>query len=42
MAEYLPSKFHGTAGEDLADYIRDLHQWCEAFPNHDPNVSHQY
>jgi len=26
MARYLPSKFHDLAGEDSADYIRDLHQ----------------
>src|SRR6266542_4409228 len=42
MAGYLPPKFHGTAGEDPADYIRDLCQWCEAFPNHDPNAGYQY
>src|SRR5688572_14152902 len=36
MAGYPPPKFHGLAGEDPADYIRDLHQWCEASPNHDP------
>ncbi|PKY61258.1 hypothetical protein RhiirA4_485976 [Rhizophagus irregularis] len=38
MAGYPPPKFHGTAGEDPADYIRDLRQWCEASPNHDPNA----
>src|SRR5205085_1365428 len=37
-----PPKFHGTAGEDPADYIRDLCQWCEAFPNHDLNAGHQH
>ena len=42
MAGYSPPKFHGTAGEDPADYIRDLRQWCEASPNHDPNASHQH
>src|SRR6266496_826086 len=42
MAGYLPPKFHGTAGEDPADYIRDLRQWCEASPNHDPNAGHQH
>jgi len=26
MAGYPPPKFHGIAGEDLADYIRDLRQ----------------
>ena len=30
MAGYPPPKFHGLAGEDPADYIRDLRQWCEA------------
>ncbi|CAB4401221.1 unnamed protein product [Rhizophagus irregularis] len=39
---HLPPKFHGLAGEDPADYIRDLRQWCEASPNHDPNAGHQY
>ena len=29
MAGYPPPKFHGLAGEDPADYIRDLRQWCE-------------
>ncbi len=33
-------KFYGTTGKDLADYIRDLHQWCKASPNHDPNAGH--
>ena len=42
MAGYLPPKFYGTVGEDSADYIRDLHQQCEAFPNHDPNAGHQH
>ena len=42
MVGYLPPKFHGLAGEDPADYIRDLHQWCEASPNHDLNVGHQH
>ena len=42
MAGYPPPKFHGTAGEDPADYIRDLRQWCEASPNHDPNAGHQH
>ncbi len=42
MARYLSPKFHSTAGEDLADYIRDLRQWCEASLNHDPNASHQH
>jgi len=42
MAGYLPLKFHGLAGEDPADYIRDLRQWCEASPNHDPNAGHQH
>ena len=40
MAGYPPPKFHGTAGKDPADYIRDLHQWCEAPLNHDPNAGH--
>ncbi|CAB4396781.1 unnamed protein product [Rhizophagus irregularis] len=35
-------KFYGTTGEDPADYIRDLCQWYEAFPNHDPNAGHQH
>ncbi|GBB87013.1 hypothetical protein RclHR1_13470009 [Rhizophagus clarus] len=38
MAGYPPPKFHGLAGENPADYIRDLRQWCEASPNHDPNA----
>jgi hypothetical protein len=42
MAGYLPPKFHGLAGEDPADYIRDLCQWCKAFPNHNLNASHQH
>jgi len=42
MAGYPPPKFHGLAGEDPADYIRDLRQWCEASPNHDPNAGHQH
>src|ERR1044071_3421245 len=42
MVGYSPPKFHGTAGEDPADYIRDLRQWCEASPNHDPNAGHQH
>ncbi|CAB4386578.1 unnamed protein product [Rhizophagus irregularis] len=42
MARYPPPKFHGLAGEDPADYIRDLRQWCEASPNHDPNAGHQH
>ena len=42
MAEYLPPKFHGLAGEDPADYIRDLRQWCKASPNHDLNAGHQH
>ena len=40
MTGYLPSKFYGLVDEDLADYIKDLHQWCEAFLNHDPNVDY--
>ena len=40
MAGYPPPKFHGLAGEDSADYIRDLRQCCEASPNHDPNAGH--
>src|SRR6266540_6816571 len=42
MVGYLPLKFYGTAGENPADYIRDLHQWCEASSNHNPNAGHQY
>ncbi|CAB4431709.1 unnamed protein product [Rhizophagus irregularis] len=42
MAGYPPPKFHGLAGKDPADYIRDLHQWCEVFPNHDLNAGHQH
>jgi hypothetical protein len=42
MAGYSPPKFHGLAGEDPADYIRDLHQWYETSPNHDPNAGHQH
>src|SRR6266496_1272085 len=42
MAGYPPPKFHGLAGKDPADYIRDLRQWCEASPNHDPNAGHQH
>ena len=42
MVGYPSPKFHGTAGEDPADYIRDLRQWCEASLNHDPNASHQH
>ncbi len=42
MVGYPSPKFHGTAGEDPADYIRDLRQWCEAFPNHNPNAGHQH
>ena len=42
MAGYPSPKFHGTTGEDPADYIRDLHQWCEASPNHDPNADYQH
>ncbi len=42
MAGYLPLKFYGTAGEDPADYIRDLRQQCEASPNYDPNAGHQH
>ena len=42
MAGYPPPKFHGLAGEDPADYIRDLRQWCEASPNHDLNAGHQH
>ncbi|CAG8551141.1 3346_t:CDS:2 [Paraglomus brasilianum] len=28
-------------GEDPAVFIRDLRQWCEASPNHNPNAGHQ-
>jgi len=40
MVGYPPLKFHGIAGEDPVDYIKDLHQWYEVSPNYDPNVSH--
>ncbi|CAB4399290.1 unnamed protein product [Rhizophagus irregularis] len=42
MAGYPPPKFHGLAGENPADYIRDLHQWCEVSSNHDLNAGHQH
>ena len=42
MAGYPLPKFYDLADEDLADYIRDLRQWYEASPNHNPNASHQY
>ncbi|CAG8618812.1 7279_t:CDS:2 [Paraglomus brasilianum] len=38
MAGYAPPKFRGLAGEDPAVFIRDLRQWCEASPNHNPNA----
>jgi hypothetical protein len=42
MAGYSPPKFHSLAGEDSADYIRDLRQWCEVSLNHDLNAGHQH
>src|SRR6266542_6331029 len=42
MVGYPSPKFHNTAGEDPADYIRDLRQWCEASPNHNPNAGYQH
>ncbi len=42
MAGYPLSKFHELAGEDPADYIKDLRQWCEVSPNHDLNAGYQH